>query len=91
MPGGHGQTLLPGGQGQTLMPGGHGQTLMPGGHGQTLMPGGHGQTLLPGGKVKPKAGGQINVLPTKGSQGKLGGMDTSRTDDVNTDKTDGPT
>ena len=55
------------------------------------MPGGHGQTLLPGGKVKPKAGGQINVLPTKGSQGKLGGMDTSRTDDVNTDKTDGPT
>ena len=38
-----------------------------------------------------RAGGQINVLPTKGSQGKLGGMDTSRTDDVNTDKTDGPT
>ena len=38
-----------------------------------------------------RAGGQTNVLPTKGSQGKLGGMDTSRTDDVNTDKTDGPT
>jgi hypothetical protein len=39
----------------------------------------------------PRAGGQINVLPTKGSQGKLDEMDTSRTDDVNTDKTDGPT
>ena len=47
--------------------------------------------VMPAGRYKRDAGGQINVLPTKGSQGKLGGVDTSRMDDVNKDETDGPT